>query len=34
VRAGGPVVFAVVGLVVFTSFWWFTMWLLLAGRIP
>jgi membrane protein len=34
VRAGGPIVFAVVGLVVFTSFWWFTMWLLLAGRIP
>jgi membrane protein len=34
VRAGGPVVFAIVGLVVFTLFWWFTMWLLLAGRIP
>jgi membrane protein len=34
VRAGGPVEFAVVGLVVFTLFWWFTMWLLLAGRIP
>ncbi len=34
VRAGGPFVFAVVGLVVFTLFWWFTMWLLLAGRIP
>ena len=33
VRAGGPVVFAIVGLVVFTLFWWFTMWLLLAGRI-
>jgi membrane protein len=33
-RAGGPVEFAVVGLVVFTLFWWFTMWLLLAGRIP
>jgi membrane protein len=34
VRAEGPVAFAVVGLVVFTLFWWFTMWLLLAGRIP
>jgi membrane protein len=34
VRAAGPVVFAIVGLVAFTSFWWFTMWLLLAGRIP
>jgi membrane protein len=34
VRASGPVVFAVVGLSLFTLFWWFTMWLLLAGRIP
>jgi membrane protein len=34
VRRGGPAEFAVVGLVVFTLFWWFTMWLLLAGRIP
>jgi membrane protein len=34
VRKGGPVEFAIVGLVVFTLFWWFTMWLLLAGRIP
>jgi len=34
VRAGGPVVFAVVGLTVFTLLWWFSMWLLLAGRIP
>jgi membrane protein len=34
VRAGGPAEFAIVGLVVFTLFWWFTMWLLLAGRIP
>jgi membrane protein len=33
VRAGGPAVFAIVGLVVFTLFWWLTMWLLLAGRI-
>ena len=34
VRAGGPVVFAVVVLVAFTCFWWLTMWLLLAGRVP
>jgi membrane protein len=34
VRAGGPVVFAIVGLVVFTCVWWLTMWLLLAGRVP
>ena len=34
IRKGGPAEFAVVGLVVFTLFWWFTMWLLLAGRIP
>jgi membrane protein len=34
VRASGPVVFGTVGLVVFTLFWWFTMWILLAGRIP
>jgi membrane protein len=27
-------VFAIVGLVVFTLFWWFTMWLLLSGRVP
>jgi len=31
--AGGPVLLAVLGLVVFTVFWWFTMWFLLAGRI-
>jgi membrane protein len=34
VRGRGPVVFGIVGLVVFTGFWWFTMWFLLAGRIP
>ena len=34
VRAAGPAVFAIVGLVLFTLFWWLTMWLLLAGRIP
>ena len=34
VRAGGPAVFAIVGLVAFTCFWWATMWLLLAGRVP
>ena len=31
--AGGPVLLAVTGLAVFTGFWWFTMWFLLAGRI-
>ena len=31
--AGGPVLLAVIGLVVFTGFWWFTIWFLLAGRI-
>ena len=31
--AGGPVLLGVLGLVVFTGFWWFTMWFLLAGRI-
>ncbi len=31
--AGGPVLLAVIGLVVLTGFWWFTMWFLLAGRI-
>jgi len=34
IRAAGPAVFAIVGLVAFTCFWWLTMWLLLAGRIP
>jgi membrane protein len=34
VRAAGPFAFAIAGLVAFTCFWWFTMWLLLAGRIP
>jgi len=34
IRHAGPVVFAIVGLVVFTCFWWFTMWFLLAGRLP
>jgi membrane protein len=31
--AGGPVLLFVIGLIVFTAFWWFTMWFLLAGRI-
>jgi membrane protein len=31
--AGGPVLLAVLALVVVTGFWWFTMWLLLAGRV-
>lgn len=32
--AVGPVLLAVIGLVVLTGFWWFTMWFLLAGRVP
>jgi membrane protein len=32
--AGGPVLLAVTALVALTGFWWFTMWFLLAGRIP
>jgi len=31
--AGGPVLLAVIGLVVLTGFWWFTIWFLLTGRI-
>lgn len=31
--AGGPVLLAVLALLAVTGFWWFTMWLLLAGRI-
>jgi membrane protein len=31
--AGGPVLLGVLGLVVLTAFWWFTMWFLLAGRV-
>jgi membrane protein len=31
--AGGPVLLALVALLALTCFWWFTMWLLLAGRI-
>ena len=31
--AGGPVLLAVIGLAVFTGFWWFTIRFLLAGRI-
>jgi len=33
VRAAGPAVFAIVGLIGFIFFWWFTMWLLLGGRV-
>jgi membrane protein len=33
-HAGGPVLLAVAGLVWATGFWWLTMWILLAGRIP
>ena len=32
--AGGPVLLAVIGLVVLTGFWWFTSWFLLAGGSP
>ena len=31
--AGGPVLLGVLGLVVLTGFWWFTIWFLLGGRI-
>ncbi len=31
--AGGPVLLAVIGVVVLTGFWWFTIWFLLTGRI-
>jgi membrane protein len=33
-HAGGPVLLAAAGLVWATGFWWLTMWILLAGRIP
>ena len=33
IRAAGPAVFAIVGLIGFILFWWFTMWFLLGGRI-
>jgi membrane protein len=32
--AAGPVVLGIAGLVAVTGFWWFTMWFLLAGRVP
>ena len=32
-RSGGPVVLALAGLIALTLFRWFTMWLLLGGRI-
>ena len=31
---GGTVLSALFGLAAFTGFWWFTMWWLLAGRVP
>ena len=31
--AGGPVLLSLLALVAVTGFWWFTMWLLLAGRV-
>jgi len=33
VRHAGLAVFAAVALIYFTGFWWFTLWLLLAGRV-
>jgi membrane protein len=32
--SGGPVLFGVIALAALTVFWWFTMWFLLAGRVP
>jgi membrane protein len=32
--AAGPVALGAVSLVAVTGFWWFTMWFLLAGRVP
>ena len=34
VHHAGPVVLAAAALIYFTGYWWFTMWLLLAGRVP
>jgi len=31
VHHAGPAVFAIVALICFTGYWWFTLWLLLAG---
>ena len=31
-RDGGPILVGLIGLVFFTGFFWFTIWLLLAGR--
>jgi membrane protein len=33
VRHAGPAVLAAVALIYLTGFWWFTLWLLLAGRV-
>ncbi|TQF06063.1 YihY/virulence factor BrkB family protein [Kitasatospora acidiphila] len=33
-HAGGPVLLGIIGTVGVTAYWWLTMWLLLAGRIP
>ena len=33
-NSGGPVLLVLVGFAALTLFWWFTMWLLLAGRLP
>ncbi len=32
-RTGGPVLAGILGLVVLTAFWWWTMWFLLSARI-
>ena len=34
VRHAGPTMFGAVALIYFTGYWWFTLWLLLAGRVP
>jgi membrane protein len=31
---GGPLLLAILGLAALTGFWWFSLWLLLGGRIP
>jgi membrane protein len=33
-RVGGPVLLGLTALVWLTGFWWFTIWFLLAGRLP
>jgi membrane protein len=33
-HVGGPVLLGLIGLMGLTGFWWFSLWLLLGGRIP